>query len=183
MFANNTGADQPAYPCSLTSAFAISFLESIVSRLATREFSNSLPVCVAEESGLILPFSKTPKTGFVARVILLVNPCMPIVFSHPYQLDESISNFRIVVWYFSFLFKIVSKQWRTGPDATYCGVWPGSALFANVPQKGQLGVNGLSASHCTKNDSVQNGMCPHQWTRSTCSPVQSVQRLRWVLYG
>ena len=25
--------------------------------------------------------------------------------SHPYQLDESISNFRIVGWYFSFLFK------------------------------------------------------------------------------
>ena len=26
------------------------------------------------------------------------------VFSHPYQLDESISNFRVVGWYFSFLF-------------------------------------------------------------------------------
>ena len=30
---------------------------------------------------------------------------MPNVFSHPYQLDESISNFRVVGWYFSFLFK------------------------------------------------------------------------------
>ena len=26
------------------------------------------------------------------------------VFSHPYQLNESLSNFRIVGWYFSFLF-------------------------------------------------------------------------------
>ena len=26
------------------------------------------------------------------------------IFSHPYQLDESISNFRVVGWYFSFLF-------------------------------------------------------------------------------
>ena len=33
-----------------------------------------------------------------------VNPFMPNVFSHPYQLEESISNFRVVGWYFSFLF-------------------------------------------------------------------------------
>ena len=34
-----------------------------------------------------------------------INPFMPNVFSHPYQLDESISNLRVVGWYFSFLFK------------------------------------------------------------------------------
>ena len=34
-FANNTGADQPAHPRSLISAFVIRFLESIMSRLAT----------------------------------------------------------------------------------------------------------------------------------------------------
>ena len=34
-----------------------------------------------------------------------LHPLMPRVFSHPYQLDESISNFRVVGWYFSFLFK------------------------------------------------------------------------------
>ena len=33
----------------------------------------------------------------------LLNPFMPNVFSPPYQLDESISNFRVVGWYFSFL--------------------------------------------------------------------------------
>ena len=40
--ANNTGADQPAHPRSLISAFVICFLESIihVSRLATSEISN-----------------------------------------------------------------------------------------------------------------------------------------------
>ena len=35
-----------------------------------------------------------------------INPNMRNIFSHPYQLDESISNFRIAGWYFSFLFKI-----------------------------------------------------------------------------
>ena len=36
-FANNTGADQPAHPRRLISAFVIRFLESIISRLATSE--------------------------------------------------------------------------------------------------------------------------------------------------
>ena len=31
----------------------------------------------------------------------------------------------------------VSKQWRPWSDATLCGVWFGSALFAYVPQKGR----------------------------------------------
>ena len=30
------------------------------------------------------------------------NPFMPNKFSRPYQLDESISNFRVVGWYFHF---------------------------------------------------------------------------------
>ena len=34
-----------------------------------------------------------------------INPFMPNVFSHPYQLDESISNFGGDGWYFTFLFK------------------------------------------------------------------------------
>ena len=38
-FANNTGADQPAHPRSLVSAFVIRFLESIISRLAMSEIS------------------------------------------------------------------------------------------------------------------------------------------------
>ena len=33
-----------------------------------------------------------------------INPFMPNVFSHPYQLDESISNFRVVGWGFLFEF-------------------------------------------------------------------------------
>ena len=36
-FANNKCADQPAHPCKLISAFVICFLESSISKLATRE--------------------------------------------------------------------------------------------------------------------------------------------------
>ena len=38
-FANNTGADQPAHPRSLISAFVIRFLESIICKLGTGEIS------------------------------------------------------------------------------------------------------------------------------------------------
>ena len=65
-FANNTGADQPAHPRSLISAFVIRFLVSIISRLATSEISIFKLVSVAEETGLKLALSETPKTGFLA---------------------------------------------------------------------------------------------------------------------
>ena len=49
---NNKGADQPAHPRSLISAFVFRLFESIISRLS-----------VAKETGLSLSLSKTPKTG------------------------------------------------------------------------------------------------------------------------
>ena len=65
-FANNTGADQPAHPRSLISAFVIRFLENIICKLATGEISIFKLVSVAEEIGLKLALSYTPKTGFLA---------------------------------------------------------------------------------------------------------------------
>ena len=63
-FANNKGADRPAHPHSLVSAFVIRLLESIISRLATSEISIFYLVSVAEQAGLNLSLSETPKTGF-----------------------------------------------------------------------------------------------------------------------
>ena len=65
-FANNKGADQPAYPRSLISAFVIRLLESFVSRHALSVSSVLYLVSVAEETGLNLTLSEIPKTGFVA---------------------------------------------------------------------------------------------------------------------
>ena len=56
-FANNKVADQPAYLRSLISAFVIPLLESIISKLATREISIFLLVSVAKETGLRLVLS------------------------------------------------------------------------------------------------------------------------------
>ena len=43
---------------------------------------------------------------------------MPNEFSHPYGLDESISNFRFVGWYFSFSFKFETQANSGEPDQT-----------------------------------------------------------------
>ena len=43
--------------------------------------------------------------SYILLPLRLINPFMPNVFSHLYQLDESISNFRVVGWYFSFILK------------------------------------------------------------------------------
>ena len=64
--ANNKGADQPAHPRSLISAFVFLFLKSITSKLVTSEISTFQLVSVAEQAGLNLTLLETPKTGFLA---------------------------------------------------------------------------------------------------------------------
>ena len=66
-FANNKGADQPAHPRSLISAFVIRLLKSIKPRLATSEISLFYLVSVAEETGLSLALSKPRRQVFSRR--------------------------------------------------------------------------------------------------------------------
>ena len=84
-FANNTGADQPAHPRRLISAFVIRFLKSIISKLATSKIAIIYLASAAEETGLSLTLSGTPKTGFVAL--------RPI-----YEIFKVQSNFALEVW-------------------------------------------------------------------------------------
>ena len=55
-----------AHTRSLISTFVIRYLESIVDKLSTYIISIFYLVSVAEETGLKLSLSETPKTGFVA---------------------------------------------------------------------------------------------------------------------
>ena len=50
-FVNSKGADQPAHPCSLISAFVIHLLESNISKLALSEILLFYLVSVAEQAG------------------------------------------------------------------------------------------------------------------------------------
>ena len=58
-YANNKDADQPAYPCSLISAF-VRCLDSIISLDSIAEFSRLQLVSVAAQADLCLAWSRTP---------------------------------------------------------------------------------------------------------------------------
>ena len=57
LYANNKGADQSAYPCSLISAIVVRYLDSIIPLHAIAEISRPHLVSVAEQAGL----SQTPE--------------------------------------------------------------------------------------------------------------------------
>ena len=64
VFAKNAGADQPVHPHSLIRAVVI---QNTISRIATCEISIFYLVSVAEQTGLKLALSETPKTTFGRR--------------------------------------------------------------------------------------------------------------------
>ena len=63
-FANNKGADQPAHPHSLISAFVIRLLESIITKLATNEISIFYLASVAEQASLDMTGRKPRRQVF-----------------------------------------------------------------------------------------------------------------------
>ena len=65
-FVNNKDKEQPAHPHRLISAFVFRFLESVISKHDTGGISIFKLDPVAEETGLSLALSETPKTGFLA---------------------------------------------------------------------------------------------------------------------
>ena len=69
-YSNNKGADQPAYLHSLISAFVVRFLDSKIPLVSISEIASLNLASVAVQAGLSLPWSQTPKTGFlVTRLI------------------------------------------------------------------------------------------------------------------
>ena len=63
-YANNKGADQPAHPRSLISAFVVRSLDSIISLVSRSEISRFQLVSVAEQAGLNVTRSQTPEDTF-----------------------------------------------------------------------------------------------------------------------
>ena len=64
-YGNKKGADQPAHPRSLISAFVVRCLNSVIPLFAIAEMLRHLLVSSAEQTGLSLTWLKTPKTGFL----------------------------------------------------------------------------------------------------------------------
>ena len=64
-YVNNKGADQPAHPRSLISAFFVRCLDSIIPLVSISKISSLYLASVAAQAGLSLPWLETPKTGFL----------------------------------------------------------------------------------------------------------------------
>ena len=63
-YANNKGADQPAHPRSLISAFVFRCLGSVMSLVSVTKISSLILASVAEHASLSLTWSETPEDTF-----------------------------------------------------------------------------------------------------------------------
>ena len=63
-YTNNKGADQPAHPRSLISAFIVLSLDSVMSLVSVTKISSLILAFVAEQAGLNLTRSETPEDTF-----------------------------------------------------------------------------------------------------------------------
>ena len=63
-YATNKGADQPAHPRSLISAFVVRYLDSIILLVSISEISSLYLASVAEQAGLSFTWSQTPEDPF-----------------------------------------------------------------------------------------------------------------------
>ena len=65
LYANNKGADQPAHPRSLISAFVVHCRDSIIPLISIPEILSLYLASIAEQASLSLPWSQTLKTRFL----------------------------------------------------------------------------------------------------------------------
>ena len=72
-YANNKGKDQPAHPRRLISIFVFRYLDSIIPLVTIFKISRLKLVTVAEQAGLNLTWSQTPKTGFLVTRLICVD--------------------------------------------------------------------------------------------------------------
>ena len=63
-YANNKGADQPAHPRSLISAFIVRCLDSVMSLVSVTKISSLMLASVAKQASLSLTWSETPEDTF-----------------------------------------------------------------------------------------------------------------------
>ena len=65
-YANNKGADQPAHPRSLISAFVVRCLDSVMSLVSVTKISSLMLASVAEQASLSLTWSETPEHNAIS---------------------------------------------------------------------------------------------------------------------
>ena len=69
-YANNKGADKPAHPHSLISAFIVRILDSIIPLVSRSKISRLYLASEAAQPGLRFTWSETSKTGFLVTCLI-----------------------------------------------------------------------------------------------------------------
>ena len=69
-YAVNKGTDHPAHLHNLISAFVVRFLDSIIPLVSISEISSLYLASEAVQASLCLPWSQTPKTGFLVTWLI-----------------------------------------------------------------------------------------------------------------
>ena len=90
LYANNTGADQPAHSRSLISAFVVRCLDSVMFPVSVTKISSLMLASVAEQASLSLTWSETTKDTF-SHDEAHVNSVIKTVESH--RTGKPSSNF------------------------------------------------------------------------------------------
>ena len=107
-YAHNKGADQPAHPRSLISAFVVRCLDSIMHILPIDDISRLYLACVSEQTGLSLTWSKTPKTGFlVTRFTLFPSQLFVFLFHLVSSVECRNRLYRFMIIALSFIKYVV----------------------------------------------------------------------------
>ena len=96
-YANNKGADQPAHPRSLISAFVVRCLDSMKSLDSIAEISRLKLAFVAAQAGLCLAWSETPEDSF-CRVEALILYTMLCFLYDRLRPDEGKCVIRLVMY-------------------------------------------------------------------------------------
>ena len=108
-YANNKGADQPAHPCSLISAFVVHCLDNVMSLVSVTKISSLMLVSVAEQVSLSLTWLETPEDRFSHDEAQIFAVYCMITQSLPLSTGDNVSY--TVIWLtgmMSFL------KWREG---------------------------------------------------------------------
>ena len=105
LYANNKGADQPAYPRSLISAFVVRCLDSVMSLVYVTKISSLMLASVLSRPVWVWPGRKLPKTRFLMTRLRLLNDVEIATWSVTRQIKR----------FWNIAFSVLMKKYGSSP--------------------------------------------------------------------
>ena len=129
-YADKKDADQPAHPRSLISIFVIHCLDSIIPLVSKSEISSLQLTSVAEQAGLSLTWSQTPKTGFLDTRLIFECIHREVKGFQKSPVDKNTLNVNVNLQFESIL--MIIRIWATTRQnvSNGCTGWSAPLSFA-----------------------------------------------------